>query len=103
LLDKKPRGTTVDAISEDHFFFPAARSMYSEASRSATKNPPNSRKKENCQVLIALIADYEARHFTIEKVPGVEVLKESMAANGLRQKQMKKLGQRFHVSPAIFF
>ena len=83
---------------------------------------------ETAKLLIALIADYEARHFTIEKVSGVEVLKELMAANGLRQKdladdlggesivslvlkekrklnrqEMEKLSQRFHVSPAVFF
>ena len=80
------------------------------------------------KLLIVLIADYEAKHFTIEKVSGVEVLKELMAANGLRQKeladdlggesivslvlkekrqlnrqQMEKLSHRFHVSPAVFF
>ena len=32
-----------------------------------------------------LIADYEGKHFTIEKASGVEVLKELMDANGLRQ------------------
>jgi HTH-type transcriptional regulator/antitoxin HigA len=83
---------------------------------------------ETAKLLITLIADYEARHFTIEKVSGVEVLKELMAANGLRQKdladdfggesivslvlkekrqlnrrEMEKLSQRFHVSPAVFF
>jgi len=83
---------------------------------------------ETAKLLIALIADYEARHFTIEKASGVEVLKELMDANGLRQKdlaedlggesivslilkekrqlnrqQMEKLSQRFHVSPAVFF
>lgn len=83
---------------------------------------------ETAKLLIVLIADYEARHFTIEKVSGVELLKELMAANGLRQKdladdlggesivslvlkekrqlnlqQMEKLSQRFHVSPTVFF
>ena len=82
---------------------------------------------ETAKLLIVLIADYEARHFTIEKVSGVEVLKELMAANGARQKdladdlgsesivslvlkekrqlnlqQMEKLSQRFHVSPTVF-
>ncbi len=83
---------------------------------------------ETAKLLIVLIADYEAKHFTIEKVSGIEVLKELMDANGLRQKdladdlggesivslvlkekrqlnrqQMEKLSQRFHVSPAVFF
>jgi HTH-type transcriptional regulator/antitoxin HigA len=83
---------------------------------------------ETAKLLVVLIADYEAKHFTIEKVSGVEVLKELMDTNGLRQKdlaedlggesivslilkekrqlnrqQMEKLSQRFHVSPAVFF
>ena len=83
---------------------------------------------ETAKLLVVLIGDYEARHFTIEKASGVEVLKELMDANGLRQKdlaedlggesivslilkekrqlnrqQMEKLSQRFHVSPAVFF
>src|SRR5258708_2069206 len=83
---------------------------------------------ETAKLLIVLIADYEAKHFTIERASGVEVLKELMDTNGLRQKdlaedlgresivslilrekrqlnrqQMEKLSQRFHVSPAVFF
>lgn len=83
---------------------------------------------ETAKLLIVLIADYEAKHFTIEKVPGVEVLKELMDVNRLRQndladdlggesgmslvlkekRQLKrqhieKHSQRFHVSPAVFF
>src|SRR5437879_13058565 len=83
---------------------------------------------ETAKLLVVLIADYEAKHFTIEKASGVEVLKELMDANGLRQKdladdlggesivslilkekrqlnrqQMEKLSHRFHVSPAVFF
>lgn len=83
---------------------------------------------ETAKLLIALIAEYEAKHFSIKNVSGVEVLKELMDVNGLRQKdladdlggesvvslvlkekwqlnrqQMKELGQRFHVSPAVFF
>ena len=83
---------------------------------------------ETAKLLIVLIADYEAKHFKIERVSGVEVLKELMAANGLRQKdladdlggesivslvlkekrqlnrqQMEKLSHRFHVSPGVFF
>ena len=83
---------------------------------------------ETAKLLIVLIGDYEAKHFKIERVSGVEVLKELMAANGLRQKdladdlggesivslvlkekrqlnrqQMEKLSHRFHVSPGVFF
>jgi len=83
---------------------------------------------ETAKLLIALIAEYEAGHFIINDVSGVEVLKELMDVNGLRQKdladslggesvvslvlkeklqlnrqQMKELSQRFHVSPTVFF
>jgi len=83
---------------------------------------------ETTKLLVVLIADYEGKHFTIEKAAGVEVLRELMATNGLRQKdlaeelggesivslilqekrqlnrqQMERLAGRFHVSPAIFF
>jgi HTH-type transcriptional regulator/antitoxin HigA len=83
---------------------------------------------ETAKLLIILIADYEAKHFAIEKVSGVEVLKELMDTNGLRQKdlaedlggesvvslilrekrqlnrqQIERLGHRFQVSPAVFF
>src|SRR2546430_12129601 len=83
---------------------------------------------ETAKLLIVLIADYEGKHFTIEKASAVEVLRELMDKNGLRQKdlakdlggesivslilkekrqlnrqQMEKLSQRFHVSPAVFF
>src|SRR6266404_4864800 len=83
---------------------------------------------ETAKLLVVLIADYEGKHFTIEKASGVEVLKELMDTNGLRQKdlaedlggesivslilkekrqlnrqQMEKLSQRFQVSPAVFF
>jgi HTH-type transcriptional regulator / antitoxin HigA len=83
---------------------------------------------ETAKLLVVLIADYEAKHFAIERASGVEVLRELMAANGLRQKdladdlggesimslilqekrrlnrqQMEKLSERFHVSPAVFF
>jgi HTH-type transcriptional regulator/antitoxin HigA len=83
---------------------------------------------ETAKLLVVLIADYEAKHFIVEKASGVEVLKELMQSNGLRQKdlagdlggesivslilkekrqlnrqQMEKLSHRFHVSPAVFF
>jgi len=96
-----------------------------ELQRKAHRTPEET---ETAKLLIVLIADYEGKQFTIEKASGVEVLKELMAANGLRQKdlaedlggesivslilkekrqlnrqQMEKLSQRFHVSPAVFF
>jgi HTH-type transcriptional regulator / antitoxin HigA len=93
--------------------------------RKAHRTPEET---ETAKLLIVLIADYEAKHFKIERASGIEVLKELMAANGLRQKdladdlggesivslvlkekrqlnrqQMEKLSHRFHVSPAVFF
>jgi antitoxin component HigA of HigAB toxin-antitoxin module len=56
-----------------------------ELQRKAHRAPEET---ETAKLLIVLIADCEAKHFTIEKVPGVEVLKELMAANGLRQKDL---------------
>jgi HTH-type transcriptional regulator / antitoxin HigA len=83
---------------------------------------------KTAKLLIVLIADYETKHFAIENVSGVEVLKELMDTNGLRQKdlaedlggesvvsliskekrqlnrqQIERLGHRFQVSPAVFF
>ena len=83
---------------------------------------------ETAKLLVILIVDYETKQFNIAKASGVEVLRELMEANGLRQKdladdlggesivslilrgkrqlnrlQMEKLSHRFHVSPAVFF
>jgi HTH-type transcriptional regulator/antitoxin HigA len=88
----------------------------------------NAEETETAKLLVVLIADYEAKHFAIEKASGVEVLRELMKANGLRQKdlagdlggesivslilqekrqlnrrQMEKLSHRFRISPAVFF
>jgi antitoxin component HigA of HigAB toxin-antitoxin module len=88
----------------------------------------SSEETKTAKLLVVLIADYEAKHFVIERASGVEVLRELMAANGLKRKdladdlggesivslilqekrqlnrrQMEKLGHRFHVSPAVFF
>jgi HTH-type transcriptional regulator / antitoxin HigA len=92
------------------------------------KSHRNAQETETANLLIVLIADYEARHFSIEKASGIEVLQELMAADGLRQKdlaeelggesivslllqgkrqlnrqQIERLSARFHVSPAVFF
>ena len=100
-------------------------SRLSELQRKAHRT---THETETAKLLIVLIADYEAKQFTIEKASGVKVLRELMDANGLRQKdladdlggesivslilkekrqlnrqQMEKLSHRFHVSPAVFF
>lgn len=85
-------------------------------------------EKRLAELLTVLIADYEDKHYQLQKVSGVEVLRELMRANGLRQKdlaeefgtesivsevlngkrelnkdQIARLSQRFRVSPAVFF
>jgi HTH-type transcriptional regulator/antitoxin HigA len=80
------------------------------------------------ELLTLLITDYEEKHYQLPKASGVDVLKELMRANGLRQKdlaeqfgtesivsevlngkrelnkeQIKRLSERFRVSPAVFF
>jgi HTH-type transcriptional regulator / antitoxin HigA len=87
-----------------------------------------SEETETAKLLVVLIADYEARHVRLEEASGVDVLKELMEANGLRQKdlaedlggesivslilqekrqlnrqQIERLSERFRVSPAVFF
>jgi antitoxin component HigA of HigAB toxin-antitoxin module len=48
------------------------------------KEHRTAQEMETAKLLVVLIADYEAKHFTIGKASGVEVLKELMDANGLR-------------------
>lgn len=80
------------------------------------------------ELLTLLINDYEDKHYQLPKSSGIEVLKELMRANSLRQKdlaeefgtesivsevlngkrelnkeQIKRLSERFRISPAVFF
>jgi HTH-type transcriptional regulator/antitoxin HigA len=80
------------------------------------------------ELLTVLITNYEEEHYQLPKASGLEVVKELMRANGLRQKdlveefgtesivsevlngkrelnkeQIKRLSERFRVSPAVFF
>jgi HTH-type transcriptional regulator/antitoxin HigA len=80
------------------------------------------------ELLTLLITDYEDKHYPLPQASGVEVLKELMRANSLRQKdlvaefgtesivsevlhgkrdlnktQIERLSERFRVSPAVFF
>jgi HTH-type transcriptional regulator/antitoxin HigA len=96
-----------------------------ELQRKAHRTPEET---ETAKLLVILIADYEAKHVTIQTASGVDVLKELMDANGLRQKdlaedlggesvvslilrekrqlnrqQIEKLSHRFRVSPSVFF
>lgn len=88
----------------------------------------NAAETETAKLLVVLIAGYEAKYFPIQRPSGVEVLKELMEANGLRQKdlaedlggesivslilkekrqlnrrQIERRAERFRVSPAVFF
>ena len=92
------------------------------------KTHRSAEETETAKLLVVLIADYEAKQFRVQNASGIEVLKELMDANGLRQKdlaenlggesivslilqgkrqlnrhQMERLSERFHVSPAVFF
>lgn len=80
------------------------------------------------KLLVVVIAAYESERYPIGKASGIEVLRELMEANDLRQKdladdlggesvvslvlqekrplnrnQIERLAQRFRVSPAVFF
>src|SRR5437667_11057269 len=43
---------------------------------------------ETARLLVVLIAEYEAKHFTIDKASGVEVIQELRDANELRQNEL---------------
>ncbi len=85
-------------------------------------------EKNLAEVLTLLIEAYEEEHYPIRSASPVEVLKELMEANNLRQKDLapmlgsesvvsealhgsrklnrkhiEKLSKRFNVSPALFF
>jgi HTH-type transcriptional regulator / antitoxin HigA len=80
------------------------------------------------QLLTLLIEDFEERHYGIKAASAVDVLNELMLANNLKQKDLvdvfatpsivsevlrgkrqlttehiRRLSQRFHVSPEVFF
>jgi HTH-type transcriptional regulator/antitoxin HigA len=80
------------------------------------------------ELLTLLIADYEERNYQLRAATPLEIIEELMAANGLRQKDLvdvfgtesivsevlngkrelnkehiKRLSERFRVSPALFF
>ena len=120
-LLKEEAPKTISSREQHEAYIQRLLELQRKAHRSAEET-------ETAKLLVVLIADYEAKHFKIQKVSGVEVLKELMAANALRQKdladdlggesivslvlqekrqlnrqQMEKLGHRFRVSPAVFF
>jgi HTH-type transcriptional regulator / antitoxin HigA len=119
IKDEAPK--TISSPQQHEAYLSRLQELQRKAHRTAEET-------ETAKLLIVLIADYEGKHFAIEKASGIEVLKELMDANGLRQKdlaedlggesvvsmilkekrklnrqQMEKLGHRFQVSPAVFF
>jgi HTH-type transcriptional regulator/antitoxin HigA len=85
-------------------------------------------EKDLVELLTVLITNFEEEHYAMQPATPVEVLTELMAANDLKQKdlvdvfgaestvsnvlhgkrdmtreQIKRLSERFHVSPAVFF
>ena len=80
------------------------------------------------QLLTLLIEDFEEKHYALEAGSSLDVLKELMSANNLKQKDLvdvfatpsivsevlrgkrklttehiRRLSRRFHVSPEVFF
>jgi HTH-type transcriptional regulator/antitoxin HigA len=120
-LVKKEAPKTISSREQHEAYISRLLELQCKAHRTAEET-------ETAKLLIVLIADYEAKHFTIERASGVEVLKALLDTNGLRQKdlaeylggesvvslilkekrqlnrqQIEKLSHRFHVSPAVFF
>jgi len=85
-------------------------------------------ERELHELLVLLIEDYERRTYTLHAATPTETLAELMEANGLKQKDLvgvfetasivsevlsgkreltkghiKRLSERFHVSPEVFF
>jgi HTH-type transcriptional regulator / antitoxin HigA len=85
-------------------------------------------ERRMADLLTLLIEDFEQKHYALKATTPVDVLKELMAANNLKQKDLlgvfgtpsivsevlhrrrnlttehiRRLSQRFHVSPEIFF
>jgi HTH-type transcriptional regulator/antitoxin HigA len=85
-------------------------------------------ERRMAELLVLLIEDFEERHYALKPADHIEVLTELMEANGLKQKDLvdifgtpsiisevlrgkrnlttghiRKLSQRFHVSPELFF
>jgi HTH-type transcriptional regulator / antitoxin HigA len=120
-LVKEEAPKTISSTEQHQAYISRLLELQRKAHRSTEET-------ETAKLLVVVIADYEAKHFMVGKASGVEVLRELIAANGLKQKdlandlggesivslilqekrqlnrqQMEKLSYRFHVSPAVFF
>jgi HTH-type transcriptional regulator / antitoxin HigA len=92
------------------------------------KVKPTSDEERLAELLTVLINDYEEKNYQLQAAAPIEIIKELMAANGIKQKDLvdvfgtesivsevlsgkrelnkehiKRLSARFHVSPAVFF
>lgn len=88
----------------------------------------NTAEKELHELLALLIEDFENRHYELRSATPMRIIKELMEANGLKQKDMvgvfetpsvasevlngkreltkghiKRLSEKFRISPALFF
>jgi HTH-type transcriptional regulator / antitoxin HigA len=117
--------------------FPAPRTITSETQHDyytevlynlERRGSLSASEEKYAELLTVLIEAYEEEHYPIRALAPVEVLKELMAANNLKQKDLapllgsesivseilhgkremnkqhiERLSQRFKVSPALFF
>ncbi len=85
-------------------------------------------EEQLAELLALLIEDFEVRHYQLQAAEPVEIVRELMAANGLKQADLldifgtrsvasevlsgkrdlskahiERLSRRFHVSPEVFF
>jgi HTH-type transcriptional regulator / antitoxin HigA len=85
-------------------------------------------ERKLAELLTLLISEYEEKHYQLKTTSPIQVLQELMRANGLRQKDLaeefgtesivsevlsgkrelnkehiKRLSERFRISPAVFF
>ena len=79
IKDEAPK--TISSPQQHEAYLSRLQELQRKAHRTAEET-------ETAKLLIVLIADYEGKHFAIEKASGIEVLKELMDANGLRQKDL---------------
>jgi antitoxin component HigA of HigAB toxin-antitoxin module len=80
-LVKEEAPKTISSREQHQAYISSLLELQRKAHRTAEET-------ETAKLLIVLIADYEVKHFAIKKVSGVEVLKELMDTNGLRQKDL---------------
>ena len=91
------------------------------------RNRMSAAERRMAELLTLLVEDFEEKHYALKTASPVEVLRELMAANGLKQKDLldvfgtpsivsevlngrrqlttehiRRLSRRFHISPEVF-